>query len=60
MWFNFLKKKKEEVYNEYIGRFITEEEIQEMIKPNKKSYIKKEFDDINNMFSELKKSVNYE
>ena len=60
MWFNFLKKKKEEVHNEYIGRFITEEEIQEMIKPNKKSYNKKEFDEINNMFSELKKSVNYE
>ena len=31
-----------------------------MIKPNKKSYFKKEFDEINNMFSELKKSVNYE
>ena len=45
---------------EHMSDYFTEEEIQEMIKPKRESYIKKEFDDINSMFNELKKSVNYE
>lgn len=56
MRFNFFKKKKEEPKT-YDGRFITDEEIEEMTKPKIGTFIGKELSEINEMMDDLKKQV---
>ena len=61
MWFNFLRhKKKEDTSKTFEGRFISEEELKEMIRPKQESFIKKEFDDVQKMLDDVRKSTNYE
>lgn len=61
MWFKFFRhKKKEDTSKTFEGRFISEEEFEEMIKPKQKSFVKKEFDDVQKMFDDVKNSINYE
>ena len=60
MWFNFFKhkeKKKEVPPKTFEGRFISEEEIDEMIRPKQESFIKKELREINEMMQELKNQI---
>ena len=52
-WLNrFFKKKKTRGPKEYEGRFITEEEINEMAKPKSKSFVYEEWVEIESMFGE--------
>jgi hypothetical protein len=61
MWFKFLRhKKKEDTSQTFEGRFISEEEFEEMIKPKQESFVKKEFNDVQKMFDDVKNSINYE
>jgi len=53
----FKRKQKEEHHNTYVGRFITDDEIAEMIKPTKESIIEKEMKDINMMLDEVKQKM---
>jgi hypothetical protein len=57
MWFKFFKHKKKEDPKTYEGRFISDEEIDEMTRPKNGTFIKKEFEEINKMMEELKKSI---
>ncbi len=60
MWFKFFRhKKKEDTSKTFEGRFISEE-LKEMIKPKQESFIKKEFDDVQKMLDDVRKSTNYE
>lgn len=58
MMFNIFKHKEENEPKTYEGRFITDEEISEMVKPDGDSYIKKEMKEIGKMFDELKDLMN--
>lgn len=59
MWFNiFRHKKKKEVPSKTVeGRFISDEEFEEMIRPKQESFIKKELREINEMMQELKNQI---
>lgn len=55
MWFNFFKKKK--VVEEpkiFEGRFISDDEIKEMVSPKKGTFIKKEFEEIDEMMEKIR------
>ena len=55
MWFNWFKHKKKEVEPQtFEGRFVSEEEIQEMIKPKKGTFIKEELKEINEMMKQIR------
>lgn len=55
MWFNFLKHKKVvEEPKTFEGRFISDDEIKEMVKPKKESFIKQEMTEINEMMSKVR------
>ena len=55
MWFNFFKKKKVvEEPKTFEGRFVSDEEIEEMISPKKGTFIKREFDEIDDMMGKVK------
>lgn len=61
MWFNFFRHKKtEDTSKTFEGRFISEEELKEMTRPKQESFIKKEFDDVQKMLDDVRKSTNYE
>ena len=61
MWFKFFRhKKKEDTSKTFEGRFISEEEFEEMIKPKHESFIKKEFDGVQKMLNDVRNSINYE
>ena len=55
MWFNFFKHKEEEKVNVFDGRFISDEEIEEMIKPKTGTFINKEFKEIDDMMQKIRK-----
>ena len=58
MWFKFFRhKKKEDTSKTFEGRFISEEEFKEMIKPKQESFIKKEFEEIDKMMNNIKQYV---
>ncbi len=55
MWFNFFKHKKVvEEPKTFEGRFISDEEIAEMVKPKKGTFIKQEMIEINEMMNKVK------
>lgn len=55
MCLKFLKhKKKEKEPKTYEGRFVSDDEIKEMVKPKKESFIQKEMKDINDMMETLR------
>jgi len=55
MWFNFFKHKKVvEEPKTFEGRFISDDEIKEMVKPKKESFIKQEMTEINEMMSKVR------
>lgn len=55
MWFNIFKhKKKVEEPKTFEGRFISDEEIKEMVKPKKETFIKQEMKEINEMMKEVR------
>ena len=61
MWFKFFRnKKKEDTSKTFEGRFISEEELKEMIRPKQESFIKKEFEDVQKMLDDVRKSTNHE
>ena len=54
-WFNIFRHKKvEDTSRTFEGRFITDEEIEEMIQPKTGTFIGKEFRDINDMMKEIR------
>jgi len=54
MCFNWFKHKKKGIEPKtFEGRFISDEEIQEMIKPKKGTFIKQELNEINEMVKEI-------
>ncbi len=55
--FNLFKHKKKDTSRTFEGRIITDEELEEMIKPKEESFIKKELREINSMVEEIKKQV---
>lgn len=56
MIFGFLKfKKKDDSSRVLEGRIISDEEFNEMIRPKKNSFIKKQFDEIDGMMEEVRK-----
>ena len=56
MIFDFLKfKKKDDSSRVLEGRIISDEEFNEMIRPKKNSFIKKQFDEIDGMMEEVRK-----
>ena len=56
MWFNIFKhKKKVEEPRVFEGRFISDEELEEMVKPKKGTFIKQEMTEINEMMNQVKK-----
>lgn len=59
MWLNIFKhKKKSEVPPKtFEGKFISDDEINEMIKPKKGTFIKKEFEDIDEMLKTIKEQI---
>ena len=58
MWFKFFRhKKKEDTSKTFEGRFISEEELKEMIRPKQESFIKKEFEEIDKMMNNIKQYV---
>jgi hypothetical protein len=58
MWFNFFKhKKEEEPPKTFEGRFISEDEIKEMTRPKKGTFIKKEFDEIEELMKTVRQYV---
>lgn len=55
MWFNIFKhKKKVEEPKTFEGKFISEEELNEMVRPKKDNFIKKEMTEINEMMDKVK------
>ena len=58
MRFNFFRHKKAAPEPRvFEGRFITDEEIDEMVSPKSESFIKKEFREINGLIEEIKQKV---
>ena len=57
MRFNFFKHNDKEEPRTFEGRFITDEEIEEMAKPKTGTFIGKELKEIQDMMDELKKQV---
>lgn len=59
MWFNIFKHKEDkEVPSQTLeGRFISDEEFEEMIKPKQKSFLKKEIEEMNEMLKSLKEKI---
>lgn len=59
MWFKLFKhkKKEEETSRTFDGKFISDDEINEMIKPKKGTFIKKEFEEINEMLKNIKEQI---
>ena len=55
--FNLFKHKNKDTSRTFEGRIITDEELEEMIKPKEESFIKKELREINSMVEEIKKQV---
>lgn len=55
--FNLFKHKKKETPRTFEGRIITDEELEEMIRPKEESFVKKELREINNMVEEIKKQM---
>ncbi len=55
MWFNFFKKKKVvEEPKTFEGKFVSDEEIKEMVAPKTGTFIKKEFEEINEMMEKIR------
>lgn len=57
MRFRFFRHKKKEESKTFEGRFITDEEIEEMTRPKVGTFIGKELKEINEMMDDLKKQV---
>ena len=57
MRFSFFRHKKKEEPKTFEGRFITDEEIEEMTKPKIGTFIGKELKEIDEMMDDLKKQV---
>ena len=57
MIFNFLRKKRKEEPRTFEGRFVTDDEIREMTRPKKGTFIRKEFKEIREMMDGIKKYV---
>ena len=59
MKFNFFKKKKkvEDTSRTFEGKFISDDEIEEMVQPKVGTFIKKEFDEINAMMESIRQQV---
>lgn len=57
MRFNFFKHKEKVEPKTFEGRFITDEEIEEMTKPKMGTFIGKELKEIQDMMDDLKKQV---
>lgn len=59
MIFNFFKHKKktEDTTITYNGRFISDEEIEKMIQPKTESFIKKEFQEIDEMMKNIRQQI---
>lgn len=59
MWFNFFrhKKKVEDTSKTFEGRFISDEEIEKMVQPKTGTFIKREFDEINEMMNKIRQQV---
>jgi len=59
MKFNFFKKKKkvEDISRTFEGKFISDDEIEEMVQPKVGTFIKKEFDEINAMMESIRQQV---
>lgn len=57
--FNFFKKKKkvEDTSRTFDGKFISDDEIEEMVQPKVGTFIKKEFDEINAMMESIRQQV---
>lgn len=55
MIFNFFKHKdKKNPPKIFEGRFITDDEIEEIVRPQTGTFIKKEFEEINEMMEKVK------
>ncbi len=55
MWFNFFNKKKVvEEPKTFEGKFVSDEEIKEMVAPKTGTFIKKEFEEINEMMEKIR------
>ena len=54
MMFNFFKHKEKETPKTFEGIFISDEEIKEMVKSKEGTFIKKEFQDIDEMIKGVK------
>ena len=57
MWFKLFKHKEKEEPKTYEGRFISDEELNEMTKPKDGTFIKEELEEINEMMRELKRYI---
>ena len=59
MIFNLFKHKKktEDASRIYSGRFISDEEIEKMIQPKTESFIKKEFQEIDEMMKNIRQQI---
>lgn len=59
MGFNFFKRKKkvEDISRTFEGRFITDEEIEKMTQPKNGTFIKREFQEINEMMDKVRQYV---
>lgn len=55
--FNLFSNKKKEQPKTFEGRFITQEELEEMTKPKSESFVKKELREINDMMDSIRKQV---
>ena len=54
MCFTFFRHKKEETSRTFEGRFVTDEEIEDMSKPKVGTFIQKEFDEIKEMMDDIR------
>ena len=59
MWFNiFRHKEKKEVPSKTVeGKFISDEEFEELIRPKTKSIVKQGLEEIDEMMKELKEQI---
>ncbi len=59
MRFNFFKRKKkvEDTSRTFDGRFITDEEIEKMTQPKTGTFIKREFQEIDEMMKKIRQYV---
>ena len=58
MCFKFFRHKKKEQPRTFEGRFITDEEIEEMTMPKRETFIEKDMREIREKMDEIKKYVN--